>query len=511
MNKIKITLLVIYVICSISAYSQDPFQEMILQAKEKYTPPMLTKEQMYADFDYFVELMQNCNPQYPVVKMITGYDMVQQVMKLRDKIEDVQSIFDFMRIMQTAMYHSLDGHSGIGVQIWWHRYGFYREEVEIAGITDQDFGYMFHYRDSVFWNIAPFLDLCYTNGEYGLKYETVFYTKEDSITIPAGSRITSYNGQHINQYIHDSIRTRFSRWDNDRKQFYHLKLEPMSRWNEIEFQIENQPVRVYFKSFRKEEREFNMMKFHKIYTHFFQRDSILYFRLPLMGYDTSQLNKILSYKDEPFKAIMIDIRENYGGGDKCWEYLLSLIGGEPIRFHSSLLIPDHPEAIKRYPGYEKRRTWEMLSVEKPFIVIDDEQAEIEIHPDNLAYNGTIYILVDEEVFSSASSFASLGKHNDRIKTIGMSTGVYSGRGSTPNGFILPHSRLPFIVSISLDDSYIEKPYDFFHNEVNFPFSPSLNYYQYYHSPQRAYEPDEKAMYEHDELFLHALEIINKKK
>jgi hypothetical protein len=289
-------------------------------------------------------------------------------------------------------------------------------------------------------------------------------------------------------------------------------MEIKNEWTEMRVLVNNQSIDLNFSYFKEDERVFNIHKFMKMHIHYFQHDSLLYIRLPLMSADTSKMKEnILQYKNYPVKSVIVDIRENYGGNDKIWQFLLSLMGGDPIHFHSSLIVNDDPEVAKRYPGYTTQRTWQMLNVDKPFIVIDDEQAVIENASENLGYKGIIYILTDEEIFSSAGGFASLAKRNERIKTIGILTGTYNGRGATPNAFILPNSRLPFILNITLDDANVIVPVDFMHDYLNYPLSPSMDYFKYYHNPQRPYEIDEKAMYEYDEIFLKALEIIKNEK
>ena len=512
----KLILICLFLTNIIVVYSQtpvrDPIREQITKLKSDYTLPELTQKQMYEDFDYFVSIIKNCNPQYPVIKVITGYDMIEQILPLRNKIEDAKTTFEFIRIIKTALSYVLDGHCRLGINLWYHRYGIYREEVNLLGLTDQDFAYMFHYQDSVFRKHQPRLNFCYSDGKYCLKNTTTFYFKGDSIQIPSGSEVVLYNNQPVAEYIHDSVRTYYSCWDNERKKFYARKIDIKNELTKMRFLVNNKSVDLNFSHFKEDERIFDMNKFMQIHVQHFQQDSLLYIRLPLMSADTSKMKEqILQYKQYPIKTVMVDIRENYGGNDMIWEFLLSLMGGDSIRFHSSLIVNDEPEVAKRYPEYTTQRAWQMLKVDKPFIVIDDEQSVIENAKENLDYKGIIYILTDEEIFSSAGGFASLSKRNERIKTVGIPTGVYNGRGATPNAFVLPNSRLPFILSITLDDANISVPIDFLHDYVSYPLSPSMNYFKYYHNPQRPYEIDEKAMYEHDEIFKKTLEIIKNEK
>ena len=510
----KLFLICTFLTSYLFVYSQyyPPENEEIKKLKSDYPCPQLTKEQMYEDFDYFVKIIRNCNPKYSVIKVNTGYDMIEQLLPFRDKIENVKTTFEFIHLMKTAMNNVLGGHGGIGLDLWYSRNGFYKEEVKLLELTNQDFACMFHYYNEESWRHPPFLNFCYSNGKYCLKNSTTFYCNGDTIQIPIGSEVILYNNQSVAEYIHDSARTSASCWDNDRKKFYARRIDIKDEWTKIRFLVDNKPVDVNFSHFKEYEKGFDRDRNSKMYIHYFQHDSLLYIRLPLTFSDTFKMaEKILPYKQYPFKTVMVDIREHYGGKDKVWKFLLSLIGGDTFRSHSSLIANDDPEVRKRYPECNTQKSWPMLNAEQPFIVIEDEQIEIENAQENLGYTGTIYILVDDRVRSSAEGFTSLNKQNERIKTIGIPTGVYHGRGVTLTVFILPNSRFCFTLNITLDDANIAAPIDFLHDYVSYPIFPSLNYFKYYHSPQRPNEIDEKAMYEHDELFVKALEIIKAKK
>jgi len=89
----------------------------------------------------------------------------------------------------------------------------------------------------------------------------------------------------------------------------------------------------------------------------------------------------------------------------------------------------------------------------------------------------------------------------------MPTGKLLGRGATPSVFILPNSRFIFSMELLLDAAGVTKAEDFYHDHIDYPVTPSIEYYKYWYDPNRPYVIDEKAMYEHDEVFLKALEII----
>ena len=504
-------ILIIYLFLNGNLFAQDPFFDKISKLKENSVVPKLTHEQMYQDFDDFVNIIKNCNPQYLVLKELTGYDMVDEIKSYRSQIEKIETTLEFIALMKTVMSCVLEGHCFLGVQVWWHRYGVYENEVALLNLSDEDFGIMFHYRDSVFWVNPPSLKLWYSDKKYFLKYTTTFYTKTDSIILSSGTEILSYKHKPILEFL-GKLRTEYSSWDMKNKIFYTNVLQIKDSVSNIMVKTENSTLSFDFYNFKEDERVFDMLKFSKIHTHYFEKDSILYIRLPLMSVHKDTLQtQILKHKTQLLKSVIIDIRENYGGADKTWMSLLGLIGGNPIELHSSILINDDPEVLKRYPDTVGIRNYPMLNTEKPFLVLDDHKEMFEIPENNLEYDGNIYILVDEEIFSSAGGFASMAAQSNRIKTVGIPTGKYTGRGATPTAFKLPYSKLVFILHITLDDACVNVIEDFLHDKVTYPISPSINYYRYYHHPKRSYEVNEDVMYKNDEVFVKALEIIKNEK
>ena len=93
----------------------------------------------------------------------------------------------------------------------------------------------------------------------------------------------------------------------------------------------------------------------------------------------------------------------------------------------------------------------------------------------------------------------------------MPTGKIGGQGVAASAFVLPHSRFIFTLDLFLDASTVSKAEDFYHDHINYPIIPSIEYYKYWYDPNRPYEIDEKAMYKYDEVFIKAIEIIKSRK
>ena len=66
---------------------------------------------MYEDFDQFVEIIKTYNAQIEARKLLTGYDMVAEIQKEREKIESLNYLGEFYYLMKRCLYKTLDVHA----------------------------------------------------------------------------------------------------------------------------------------------------------------------------------------------------------------------------------------------------------------------------------------------------------------------------------------------------------------------------------------------------------------
>ncbi|MCG0276717.1 MAG: S41 family peptidase [Thermosediminibacteraceae bacterium] len=153
-----------------------------------------------------------------------------------------------------------------------------------------------------------------------------------------------------------------------------------------------------------------------------------------------------SIRDYPF--LIIDVRGNTGGNSDYWKYniippltdrYLSATfykvfrGGEYMRKFLSGLpglknISELPENLVLPPEISRHFTY--------FIELGCHISEV----DSIGFKGEIYILVDEEVFSTAETFVAFAKATKWATIVGTRTGG-DGMGSEKPAIILPNSRL----------------------------------------------------------------------
>ena len=501
------------------ATSSDAIRAYINELKEKYPVPELSKTEMYADFDTLVSIMEYCNPQYLVRKKVTGYNMIEEMEAQRKHVETCNNTLDFIKILYKVLSLSLDPHcTDAGSEVW-HYKSIYKKDIEINAITEADYGINFNYRDDVFRKYTPFINLLYIQGKYCIKNNTTFINNIDSVVIPAGTEILAFNQQPIAD-IQSNVRNWYSRWDKDKNRYYHSMLYVTNSQNSISFSINNIVKECEFEKYSQTRNDLSMNGYQ---VKWLDKDSIIYIVIPEMNYVKKWLKQLktnlLHYKKKSIKAVIVDIRGNYGGSDQVWVEVLEMVSKTAMEFPSYLISNTDKEVIKRIQPSEitlllekedSKIVFECIDPNYQFRVFEKGTDSTVNSKRNLGYEGIIYLLVDEDVYSSAGAFSSLCTKNDSIKTIGMSTGKFLGGVTTPNIFILPHSRLIFRMELLLDAAGVSKAEDFYQDQINYPVTPSIEYYKYWHNPIRSYTIDEKAMYEHDEVFLKALEIIKSK-
>ena len=504
--------------CCISYRDGSDIRIYINDLKEKNPVPELNKIQMYADFDTLISIMERCNPQYLLRKKVTGYDMLTEMKAQRIHIENCDNTLDFIKLVKKVTSLSLDPHCSAGGSLVWHyQKSFFKKDIEINEITKEDFGINFHYEHDIFRKYLPMINLIYIQGKYFLKHTTTFFNGEDSVSLPVGTEIVTFNQQPVED-IQNTVRDWYSCWDYQNNRYYHPMLYIINTQNYIGFNLNNDTITEYLFD------KFSQIKnntYKKGYlVKWLEKDSIIYITIPEMQYVKDWLkqlkSELLHYKKKPVQSVIIDIRGNWGGNDQVWEDVLGMVCKTSIEFPSCFITTMDSEVIKRTvplniePIIEKenqKRIFECIDSQFTFRVRTEYMDTIKNHKRNLGYKGVIYILVDEDVYSSAGAFKSLNTKTNRIKTIGMPTGKVLGRGLNPSVFVLPNSRFIFRMELVLDAAGTSKAEDFYHDHIDYKIIPSIEYYKYWHAFDRLYTIDEKAMYEYDEVFIKALEII----
>jgi len=491
-------------------FGQDAFDLQISSLKEKYPMPKLTKEQMYEDFDTLTSIMKNCNAQYLVRKKVTGFDMLREMKYIRPQIDTISSTQSFIKLLKRTLALTQDEHCYIGDNVWWYRHSIYKKEAR--HLKNRDYGYNFHYID-IFREDDLTLKLIHIDHRYYLEYPTWFYVNNDSVGMKAGTEITLINNIKASSFIDSVSKYQFNtEWDFRNKSFYTNSLFNWVNMKCVTLMVENQPLELSFSAFMQETPGFSPQSILFDSVKYIAQDSTLLLRISSMLFSVDRMKKfqekILSCKSYGIKRVVVDIRGNHGGSDKKWESLLQTIIETPINYHFSLITNDNDESSKYMPDRLKDKKIKFNFIDSSvFYRVDyDEEYVIKPFTENLGYKGKIYILQDEDIYSSAKSFCSLNSKTERIVTIGIPTGKLVGQGGNPRVFILPKTKLIFTLDVLLDASGVNKAEDFYHDSVNYPITPTLNYYLYRLKTKKEELLDEKNLHEFDEVYKKVLEL-----
>lgn len=170
------------------------------------------------------------------------------------------------------------------------------------------------------------------------------------------------------------------------------------------------------------------------------------------------------------KKIVIDIRDNPGGGDNVWMGVLSKIIPKPIRYQDHILCIDSPAMHARYPQYAagwKKATIPFLK-DVRYAVFYDGPATIEPHANSLKFKGRIYVIQNENIYSSAGSLAAIAAIDSNIVSVGSTTGRLLGKGINPLVFELPNSKIRDRIEPVIDFMSVREVADVFHDKVEIP-------------------------------------------
>lgn len=182
-----------------------------------------------------------------------------------------------------------------------------------------------------------------------------------------------------------------------------------------------------------------------------------YMYLPAMSPQNGSIDKDLKIIGdyinnlEKHQALIIDIRGNSGGSDRYWKGIVSKLIKNDIKIEGYRLYRNNNKIVKKYTnarniklepienlpvGVKKNAPEETL---KNFS--DFEKTSYTINTNNdLKFQGNIYLLIDEKVYSSSESFSMFCKETKLATLVGETTGG-DGGGIDPVLFELKNSGL----------------------------------------------------------------------
>ena len=489
-------------ILTIKAQEQKPVEQKI---------PVLTTEQMLADFDSYIKTVVEFSPQTPVRKAVTGIDPLVELKKMRSHILKIKSTEEFARFIHSAITVLQDGHSSL---LWPSAYpSDYLKEIGVSDAAVELFPTYYELRKSKREQKKFKLKLKYISGEY---YSIASFKHKDAI-FEAGLRLVKINGKKAQSFISKLYPyCRRMRWDYSHQRYYSENFYNainLSADQSLKLKFVNKNKKVSTAVFKlnkalqyEDDSDGDAYKKAKK-VEYFSNEQILYIRIPRMNLDhvdfyPAEIKSKASGK--PLKKVIIDIRDNPGGADNVWVKVLTAIIDQPINYELLLLAVASEEMKKKYP--EDSPKW--TSYRAPFLddyeyaVFSSGEGQIKPTPNSLNFKGKIYILQNEGIYSSAGAMAAMGMLADNIFTVGQNTGWLLGRGINPIVFELPHSKILYRIEPVIDFQNVKNAEDVYHDKVEIPVSLNIDQYL----ERINYDGDiygREFLFNHDPVFIRA--------
>lgn len=163
-------------------------------------------------------------------------------------------------------------------------------------------------------------------------------------------------------------------------------------------------------------------------------------------------------KQKAIPNLVVDVRNNPGGSDPNYEKVFTYLTERPFRENTLAYInfgevplPQHYRWSSAYPENQKREEAELNALRKEIFAVQDGLRFLQTPARNPVYypdsanhfSGNLYLLIDENVASAASHFASLVRAYSNATIVGMETtgGYYGHNGHFPMEYVLPESKI----------------------------------------------------------------------
>jgi hypothetical protein len=446
--------------------------------------PILTNQQMLSDFDTLCKSILEISPQHVVRKKVTGLDMQKELLQIRNQLSAVHSQEEFLFFVQRALTLCQDGHTSlIGPN-----YLPARKNYEELGISDTAIDLLPKY-DSIIKNssIAAkkfILPLKYLRGEY---YTVAAFTFQGT-TFPAGLKLLQCNGRKIHEFVMSLYSyKRMMRWDFEKKRYFaedFYQANNLTAKEQLTLVFEGKDRKRINASFPlgaalsfNDSISIPQDKNKKV--EYWENEQLLYIRVPRMAepdYYPPLIRSLTAAK--PLKKVIIDIRDNPGGGDGVWMNILTTLIRNPIVYKDFILCNNTKALKARFP--EESPGWK-LHKEKTldnygYAVFYSGENSIDPDSASIKFNKTIYVLQNENIYSSAGSLAAVAVLSPQLKTVGNNTGRLLGKGVSPLLFELPHSKIMYRIEPVIDFLNVKTPKDIYHDTVELPVDLSIEEY-----------------------------------
>lgn len=441
-----------------------------LPVAARQTEPVLTKKQMYQDFDSLRQTIRSYWAQAEIQRLVTGRDINRELDDMRVQIDTVTGYAGFYDVMTRLLFTCNDQHVS-----WDFPNGFPKKVIESSRQKWSDY-----YR----YSFRQYIPIRYIDGRY---YTMEVADKNDRPLIPEGSRIVAVSGMPIDRYVAEVNRRMQANtlWDWKHKKFYTIAInDPRTlraaskyTWTYLDkgkkHTVDMDGAQVKRRGARK-----NAGFLGAVY---FEPEGILFIRVPAMDYSKIEELKesILKHKSKAIRQIIIDVRYNGGGDDRTWREMLGVLIDRDLTVNLSIAFKNKEQVEYIQPHYKRATPIEPLIVGTDTLYNFSYEHTVERAPESLDFPGKIYVLFDRDFcYSSTGSFKSICNRSDRLVSVGQPSGFLLGVGSPMYG-CLDESLIAYRLSRSVETTGVRKghPEDFYQSRVEIPVKmPSYDRY-----------------------------------
>ena len=483
--------------------------------------PVLTHEQMLADFDALMKIAREIMPTVVANKKVFGLDVIDNLQAYRAKSKEVPSAEDFAVLLDNAINSCKGSHfrtDYINSRLY-KANAFLREYTkgyvdELTVSTHEKYFEYIGIRNQM--NLLN-IPLFYFNGDYYVRHDFVY----QGVTYPAGLKVVKCNGQSPDAVIKkwaDSFN--MLPWDFRRKKFYHIQffqIPGLAKSNTLHFVFMDKKGKAVEAGFPADvEVEYKApQRPNERAVEYCERSKVLYVRCPIMNPQDIPFFKseiIKQGQNRNIRAAVVDIRGNGGGSDDVWKEILSCLVDGTLIYEEEYGIRNTELAksyVQRHPSgkefLEKSRPRKISFLDgEEFLVLKDK-GELKPAPNSLKV--PVYVL-SHSIFSAAGSLTTLAKLVKPIISVGFRNSFILGMGINPFHFSLPNSKFLFTIEPVLDLTGCKTAEDVYHTDVEVEIAPTLDEMLEYYNQEKK-DGLEEFLTAYDPFFKAVLRLLEK--
>lgn len=447
--------------------------------------PQLTRSQFVADFDTLCSVLARVNPHDFVRRTVNGYSMMDSIRALRPGLDSINSAASFYALVTRALTYCQDGHtSTVSVRLFGNvdsldarRWFCSPQDTSIV----KAYSALYRHQQERYRLLLP---IRYVEGDY--RVWTDFSYRQ--IRVPFGATLVGCNGQTIHAFVSRLLSyAPDMHWDFKNRRFYtedftRSRYLSASDSVSLTFRWQGQSITqrvalsdtvntgISVQPARQDRRQI---------VSYFADQQLLYIRMPVMANGAFYRRRIDSLvRNQPIRKIVFDIRDNPGGSDPEWQAVLCHLIAKPIvRPIVTCANGANPRADRLNLSGPNRLFKAAFLPDSLYQIVSAEPDTLAPDSSSIRFEGKIYILQNENCFSSAGSLILTCQFSDQLINTGNSTGWFAGFGSMPWVMILPHSKILYWIEPLLDFTNVKQVGDLFHNKVKLPVNLTLDEYR----------------------------------